>query len=61
VPPLCTIAPWNRPRAGGDWSSATTFRAPALSPKIVTLSGLPPNAAMFVFTQRSARTRSSVP
>ena len=27
--------------------------APADSPKIVTLFGSPPNAAMFVFTQRS--------
>jgi hypothetical protein len=61
VPPLSTIAPWKRPRAGGDCSSANTSRPPALSPKIVTLSGLPPNTAMFFFTQRSAWIRSSVP
>ena len=32
-----------------------------ISPKMVTLSGLPPNAAMLARTQRSAWIRSSVP
>ena len=53
--PDCGIALWNRPRAPGDASRAPTLMPPALSPKIVTLSGSPPNAAMFSFTQRERR------
>jgi hypothetical protein len=38
-----------------------TDMAPALSPKIVTLRGSPPKAAMFFATQRSARRWSWMP
>ena len=47
-----------RPLASGMARSVATACAPALSPKIVTLSGSPPKAAMFSRTQRSAITRS---
>ena len=52
--PLSEIARWNKPFASGDPVSAATSAAPADSPKIVTLFGSPPNAAMFFCTQRSA-------
>ena len=44
-PPLCEIAPWNRPLARGDAHSMLTAMPPADSPKIVTRFGSPPNAA----------------
>jgi len=59
--PDCGIALWKRPRALGIASSAPTLIPPALSPKIVTLSGSPPNAAMLSLTQRSAITWSASP
>ena len=55
---LSEIAWANRPLAAGTASSVATACAPALSPKIVTLSGSPPNTAMLSRTQRSAITRS---
>jgi hypothetical protein len=61
MPPLCTTARWKSPRASGDTSSENTFAPPADSPKIVTRSASPPNAAAFSRTQASARIRSSVP
>ena len=45
----------------GRRSGATTDVAPADSPKIVTLPGSPPNAAMLSRTQRSAATWSRRP
>ena len=48
----------NRPLAAGTASRVATACAPALSPKIVTLSGSPPNTAMLSRTHRSAITRS---
>ena len=51
--PLSLIARWNSPFATGDPARPPTMAAPADSPKIVTLFGSPPKAAMFVFTQRS--------
>ena len=55
---LSEIAWAKSPSAAGTASSVATACAPALSPKIVTLSGSPPNAAMLSRTQRSAITRS---
>ena len=55
---LCEIAWWKRPFADGTASRVATACAPALSPKMVTLPGFPPNAAMFSLTQPSAITRS---
>ena len=54
-------ARWNSPFASGETRSDITFVPPADSPKIVTRSGSPPNAAAFSRTHASARTRSSVP
>ncbi len=51
--PLWLIARWNRPFATGEPARPPTMAAPADSPKIVTLFGSPPNAAMLAFTQRS--------
>ena len=51
--PLCAMARWKRPAATGEPTSAPTMTAPADSPKIVTLSGFPPNAAMLRSTHRS--------
>src|SRR6185437_2783100 len=59
--PLCMIAPRNRPRAGGEVSSAQTDQPPADSPSIVTLAGSPPKAPMLRCTQRSAASWSSRP
>ena len=59
--PLSPIARWNSPRASGDAMSALTENEPADSPKIVTLPGSPPNAAMLSCTQRSAATWSRMP
>ena len=44
--PLSPIARWNRPLESEDAMSALTESDPADSPKIVTLSGSPPNLAM---------------
>ena len=59
--PLCTAALWNSPAAAGITQSSDTAAAPADSPKIVTLAGSPPNAAMLSCTQRSASTQSRRP
>src|ERR1043165_8424074 len=42
-PPLSLIARWNRPSPLGDATCMQTSYEPADSPKIVTLSGSPPN------------------
>jgi hypothetical protein len=55
---LCEMARAKRPLACGTASSVATACAPALSPKIVTLSGSPPNTSTLSRTQRSAITRS---
>ena len=52
--PLSPMALWNRPLASGDAIRMLTENEPADSPKIVTLPGSPPNAAMFFFTHCSA-------
>ena len=49
--PLWRMARWNNPSARGEASSTLTDIAPADSPKRVTLSGSPPNAAMLSLTQ----------
>ena len=59
--PLSPMARWKRPCARGDAISALTENEPADSPKIVTLSGSPPNAAMFALTHSRAATWSSSP
>ena len=48
--PLSEIARWNRPLAGAAISSAITSWAPELSPKMVTLPGSPPKAAILSCT-----------
>ena len=48
--PLSPIALWKRPLVSGVATSAFTENDPADSPKIVTLPGSPPNAAMLSFT-----------
>lgn len=48
----------NRPLAEGTASREAVMHAPALSPKIVTLSGSPPNPAMLSRTHCNASTRS---
>ena len=55
---LSEIAWAKRPLAAGTASSVATACAPALSPKIVTLSGSPPKTAMLSRTQCNAITRS---
>jgi hypothetical protein len=52
--PLSEMAAWKSPLLRGDNTWKWTDMPPALSPKIVTLSGSPPNAAMFLCTQRRA-------
>ena len=52
---------WNSPRRRASPSSVPTLPAPADSPKIVTSSGSPPNAAMLSRTHSSAATWSSRP
>ena len=54
APPDCTIAWWNRPCAAGRPRSVPTLIPPADSPKMVTWSGSPPNAAMLSRTHSSA-------
>jgi len=56
IAPLSPIARAKRPFAIGDAISADTENDPADSPAMVTRPGSPPNAAMFVFTHRSAAT-----
>jgi len=53
-PPDSTIAFWNRPRAIGEVRRLWTETPPAENPKIVTLFGSPPNAAMFCCTHLRA-------
>ena len=53
--PLSLIARWKRPFATGEPTRPPTMAAPADSPKIVTLFGSPPNAAMFALTQLQRR------
>src|SRR5579862_8200475 len=52
--PLSTIARSNNPLACGDATCDSVDRPPADSPKMVTLSGLPPKRAMLRCTQRKA-------
>jgi hypothetical protein len=52
--PLCMMARRNKPLARGIVRSVAALMAPADSPKIVTLVGLPPIAAMFPCTHLSA-------
>ena len=56
--PLSEMARRNRPFDNGDPTSPADSDAPADSPKIVTLSGSPPKAAMFFCTQVSAASAS---
>ena len=59
--PLWPIARWKRPAASGVAMSVFTLQEPADSPKIVTRSGSPPNAAMLSRTHSSAAIWSSTP
>ena len=59
--PLSPMAPAIRSFDNGDAIWALTEIDPADSPAIVTLSGSPPNAAMFRLTQPSAACWSSRP
>jgi hypothetical protein len=56
---LSEIACAKRPLAAGTAIKVATAWAPALSPKMVTFSGSPPNTAIFSRTQRSASSRSA--
>ncbi len=55
-PPLSIAAPAKRPAESGDCRRRETSVAPPDSPKIITLPGSPPKAAMFFFTHSSAAT-----
>ena len=55
------MARWKSPLADGIAISVLTFPAPPDWPKIVTLFGSPPNAAMLSRTHSSAATMSSMP
>ena len=55
------IAPLARPLASGEAVSKVTLPHPWDCPKMVTLSGSPPNRAMFFFTHWSAASWSSIP
>lgn len=57
----CAIARRKSPRAAGMVISESTDVPPADSPKIVTFSGSPPNAAMLSRTHRSAAIWSKSP
>ncbi len=48
--PLSEIARLNRPLASGEPTRPASMQAPADWPKMVTLSGSPPNWAMLAFT-----------
>ena len=60
-PPLWEMAPWKSPLARGEAASMLTAMPPADSPKIVTLPGSPPKAAMLFFTQWRPAMRSRRP
>ena len=53
-PPLSLIARSKSPRLPGDTTWKQTSKEPADSPKMVTLSGSPPNAEMLARTHSSA-------
>lgn len=57
-PPLVAIALWNCPLASVIARRSVTLEAPADSPKIVILSGFPPNDVIFCLTHLSAATWS---
>ena len=59
--PLSPMALCTSPLASGETTSALTANEPADSPKIVTLPGSPPKAAMLSCTHWSAATWSSRP
>ena len=61
IGPLWMIARWNSPAAAGMPSRTLTLAPPPDSPKIVTLPGSPPKAAMLSRTHSSASTMSSAP
>ncbi len=61
VPADWRIARWKRPRDIGETRCASTAPPPADSPKIVTRSGSPPNAAMLRCTHCSAASWSRYP
>src|SRR3954466_7031959 len=50
APPLSPIARWKRPFASGDAIRNVVLLDPADWPKMVTLPGSPPKAAMFYLT-----------
>ena len=50
--PLWAMARWNRPWLNGEAIRAEVATLPEDCPNRVTLSGSPPNAAMFSRTQR---------
>src|SRR6516164_42773 len=51
--PLVLMARWKSPAAAGEAIWSQTLDPPADSPKMVTLCGSPPKAAMLRCTQRS--------
>src|SRR6185312_6301506 len=55
------MALWNSPLADGAFIRQVTLPPPPDCPKMVTLSGSPPNWAMFCFTHCKAATKSSKP
>src|SRR4030042_6053429 len=61
APPASTIAFWKSPLAKGEVINQRVFEPPPECPKIVTLCGLPPKAAVFLFTHFKAAIRSSWP
>src|SRR5438270_5718389 len=61
APPLSPIALAKRPWARGDAIWALTEMEPADSPKMVTLAGSPPKAAMLFLTQVRAAVWSRRP
>ena len=62
IPPaLMMTALWNLPLARGDSQSVFTLPPPALWPKIVTLSGSPPNCSILFWIQLRASIWSSIP
>ena len=59
--PLWAMARWNRPGREATPSSVPTLMPPADSPKIVTLPGSPPKAAMLSRTHAGRPTWSRMP
>ena len=59
--PLSIAALWNSPAAEGMARRLETFWPPPDWPKIMTLSGSPPKAAMLSCTHCSASTKSCMP